>query len=68
VRRLKLRAGEATSHTVAPGRGMWLQVATGALRVGDVAVAQGDGVHTEDTGTVAITATADGEALLFDLK
>jgi hypothetical protein len=25
-------------------------------------------VHTEDTGTVAITATADGEALLFDLK
>jgi redox-sensitive bicupin YhaK (pirin superfamily) len=47
---------------------MWLQVATGALRVGDVAVAQGDGVHTEDTGTVAITATADGEALLFDLK
>jgi redox-sensitive bicupin YhaK (pirin superfamily) len=68
VRRLKLRAGEATSHTVAPGRGMWLQVATGALRVGDVAVAQGDGVHTEDTGTVAITATADGEALLVDLK
>jgi redox-sensitive bicupin YhaK (pirin superfamily) len=68
VRRLKLRAGESTAHTVAPGRAMWLQVATGALRVGDVAVAQGDGVHTEDTGTVAITATADGEALLFDLK
>ena len=68
VRRLKLRAGEATSHTVAPGRGMWLQVATGAQRVGDVALAQGDGVSTEDAGEVAITATADGEALLFDLK
>lgn len=68
VRRLKLRAGETTSHTVAPGRGMWLQAATGALRVGDVAVAQGDGVSTEDAGEVAITATADGEALLFDLK
>ena len=68
VRRLKLRAGEGTSHTVAPGRGMWIQVATGALRVGDVALAQGDGAHAEDAGTVAITATADGEALLFDLK
>lgn len=67
VRRLKLRAGEATAHTVAPGRGMWLQVATGALRVGDVALAQGDGACSEDAGTVAITATADGEALLFDL-
>ena len=64
----KLRAGEATAHTVAPGRGMWLQVATGALRVGDVALAQGDGASSEDAGTVAITATADGEALLFDLK
>jgi len=62
-----LRAGEATSHTVATGRGMWLQVATGALRVGDVALAQGDGASSEDAGTVAITATADGEALLFDL-
>lgn len=68
VRRLKLRAGEATAHTVAPGRGMWLQVATGALRVGDVALAQGDGACTDDAGEVAITATADGEALLFDLK
>ena len=68
VRRLKLRAGEATSHTVAPGRGMWLQVATGALRVGDVALTQGDGVHTEDAGALTIAATADGQALLFDLK
>jgi quercetin 2,3-dioxygenase len=68
VRRLKLRAGESTAHTVAPGRAMWLQVATGALRVGDVALAQGDGVCAEDAGEVAITATADGEALLFDLK
>jgi redox-sensitive bicupin YhaK (pirin superfamily) len=67
VRRLKLRAGEATAHEVAPGRAMWVQVATGALQVGGVAAAQGDGVHTEDAGRVAITATADGEALLFDL-
>jgi len=68
VRRLKLRAGESTAHTVAPGRGMWLQVATDALRVGDVALAQGGGAHTEDAGEVAITATADGKALLFDLR
>jgi redox-sensitive bicupin YhaK (pirin superfamily) len=68
VRRLKLRAGESTAHTVAPGRAMWLQVATGALRVGDVALTQGDGVHTEDAGALTIAATADGQALLFDLK
>jgi redox-sensitive bicupin YhaK (pirin superfamily) len=68
VRRLKLRAGQSTRHEVAPGRALWLQVVTGAFAVGGVAAAMGDGVQTEDAGALTIAATADGEALLFDLR
>jgi redox-sensitive bicupin YhaK (pirin superfamily) len=68
VRRLKLRAGQSTRHEVAPGRAMWVQVVTGALDVGGTALRAGDGAHTEDAGTATITATADADALLFDLK
>jgi redox-sensitive bicupin YhaK (pirin superfamily) len=68
VRRLKLRAGQSTRHEVAPGRAMWVQVVSGALDVGGATLRAGDGAHTEDAGAATITATADADALLFDLK
>ena len=68
VWRVLLKKGEKLDHVVAPGRGAWLQVAKGSAKVGDVALAQGDGASTDDAGTLAIAATADFEALLFDLK
>jgi redox-sensitive bicupin YhaK (pirin superfamily) len=67
VRRLRLPAGASTEHTVAAGRAMWVQLISGSLRVGDQVLAPGDGAHTEDSGSVTITAAASAEALLFDL-
>lgn len=67
VRRLVLPAGTSTRHTVASGRAMWVQLISGALRVGDREIAPGDGIHTEDTGEVRIAAATAAEALLFDL-
>jgi redox-sensitive bicupin YhaK (pirin superfamily) len=67
VRRLRLPAGGTATHTVAHGRGMWLQLISGSLRAGEHELRAGDGASTETAGTVTFTATAPVEALLFDL-
>lgn len=67
VRRLLLPKNGTTQHTNGAGRGTWLQLIRGSLRVGDTTLAAGDGASTEDAGSLTITATDDAEALLFDL-
>ena len=67
VRRLALPANASTTHTVGAGRGMWVQLISGSLQVGDQLLAPGDGVSTEDAGSLTITAKTPAEALLFDL-
>ena len=67
VYRIRLQPGERTTHELSPGRGAWLQVASGAATLNGVAVAAGDGASTESAGTLTIGGTSPGEALLFDL-
>jgi redox-sensitive bicupin YhaK (pirin superfamily) len=67
VRRLRLPAGATAVHTVAPGRGAWLQVIRGTLRAGADELRAGDGASTETAGTLTVTAADAVEALLFDL-
>jgi redox-sensitive bicupin YhaK (pirin superfamily) len=62
-----LGAGKTVRHVLRPGRGAWVQVARGAVRVGELALATGDAAATEDPGEIAITAAEDAEFLLFDL-
>lgn len=63
-----LAAGERVEHSLAKGRGAWIQVARGEVEVNGTTLAQGDGARIEDETSLAITAR-DGEAefLLFDL-
>lgn len=68
VYRIRLQPGQTVTHELAPGRGAWLQVATGALTFNGAALAIGDGASTEDAGTLTLTATEPTEALLFDLR
>lgn len=68
VYRIRLAAGQTVTHTLADGRGAWLQMASGALQLNDVALVTGDGASTEVAGTLTLTAREDTEALLFDLK
>ena len=68
VWRVRLQPGESITHELAAGRGAWLQVMRGAVKVGDSAVATGDAASTEEAGTLNISATEPAEALLFDLK
>jgi quercetin 2,3-dioxygenase len=68
IYRLRLQPGETVTHALKTGRGAWLQVAEGALALNGVALGTGDGASTEQPGTLTLTASAQTEALLFDLK
>ncbi len=67
VYRVRLKAGETVSHDLREGRGLWLQLISGSLTVGETALGAGDAVSTESAGSIQFTATEDSEALLFDL-
>ncbi|MBK1825492.1 pirin family protein [Haloferula rosea] len=68
VWKLQLGAGESTTHTLATGRGAWLQVIRGGVEINGERLEPGDALSTESPGTLEFTASADGlEALLFDL-
>ncbi len=67
VYRLRLRTGKEVEHALESGRGLWLQLITGAMILDGVALSAGDGASVEDAGVHNIAATADSEALLFDL-
>jgi quercetin 2,3-dioxygenase len=70
-----LPAGGAVTHTLAAGRGAWVQVVSGALTVNGVALSAGDGASLDlapdATGALTFAAAAgqpETEFLLFDLK
>jgi quercetin 2,3-dioxygenase len=68
VYRIRLNAGETTTHELSAGRGVWLQVMRGAVALGDTQLATGDAASTESAGLLALTSADSAEALLFDLK
>ncbi len=59
--------GQRVEHSLAEGRGAWLQVARGSVTVNGTAVNAGDGAAIENESTLAIVATEAAELLLFDL-
>ncbi|MCX6944387.1 MAG: pirin family protein [Opitutales bacterium] len=68
IYRLRLQPGDTATHELRPGRGAWLQVATGALQCNGLELAPGDGASTDAPGPLTFRATEPVEALLFDLK
>lgn len=67
VYRLRLQNGQSLPHAVRAGRGIWLQVMRGSLTLDGVDLQAGDGASREAVGAAEIRATANAEALLFDL-
>jgi hypothetical protein len=57
--------GERVTHTLAPGRKGWLQVARGDVTINGAELGQGDGAAIVDE--TELTIGGKGEALLFDL-
>jgi redox-sensitive bicupin YhaK (pirin superfamily) len=63
----KFDSGQTATHTLAESRQAWLQVARGMVSVNGVELKQGDGAGITKESSVAITARAPAEVLLFDL-
>ncbi|MGE3170999.1 MAG: pirin family protein [Planctomycetota bacterium] len=63
----RLGAGAAVEHALAEGRGAWVQVARGRVRLGELQLQQGDGAALEGEAAVRLTALEPAEVLVFDL-
>lgn len=68
IYRIKLKAGQQTTHDLKAGRSAWLQLARGAVTLNGVELNAGDAANAEDAGRLTINATKDAEAILFDLN
>ena len=67
VFRMRLKAGESASHALRSGRGAWLQVIKGSITLNGKHLEAGDAASVEQDDLLSLTASADSEALLFDL-
>jgi len=67
VYRVRLGQTPSVTHEVRAGRGAWFQLIKGTAQVNGVSLEPGDAVHTEDAGTLTLTADQEAEGLLFDL-
>ena len=64
---VKLPTSGEMTHTLAPTRAAWLQVMRGTLTLNGHTLTAGDGAAAENETALALHATAETEALLFDL-
>jgi quercetin 2,3-dioxygenase len=63
-----LDPGESLSHTLAPGRHAWVQVARGNLSINGESLGEGDGAAVRDECSLSFTGGPDAsEFLFFDL-
>lgn len=58
---------ERASLDIAPGRGVWLQVARGSVSVNGQRLNVGDGLSARDIGAIDISDGESAEVLVFDL-
>jgi quercetin 2,3-dioxygenase len=63
----RLDADGEVTHRLAPGRHAWVQVARGALTLGDHRLEHGDGAAVSGESSVTLRGQTDAEALVFDL-
>lgn len=63
----KFESGREVTKTIAPGRRAWLQVARGAITLGESELQAGDGAAMSGEETISFTASEESEVLLFDL-
>jgi redox-sensitive bicupin YhaK (pirin superfamily) len=62
-----LQPDHEVTHTLAPGRNAWLQVARGSVALNGKEMQQGDGAAISDEDRLTLTSREDSEILLFDL-
>lgn len=63
----KLNSTKTVEFTTKPGRHTWLQVVKGPVNVNGETLEVGDAISTSDEKSLKISATGEGEFMLFDL-
>ena len=62
-----LDKGKEVTHQLKKGRGAWVQVKNGQIKINDVLLKEGDGAAVEDEPLLRFAAQKGSEFLLFDL-
>lgn len=62
-----LAPGETVTHSLAPGRGAWVQGIGGEVEVDGTTLQAGDGASVEDAPSLTLVGRRPAELLLFDL-
>jgi len=62
-----LKGGEAVTHELQAGRGAWIQVARGSVKLNDKTLKAGDGASVATAGELKLEGVDDAEVLLFDM-
>ena len=63
----RLESGRSVEHSLATGRGAWLQIARGLVALNGTEMREGDGAAVENESRLHVEALTDAEILLFDL-
>jgi hypothetical protein len=64
---LCLDSGQPASHSLEPGRTMYVHVVSGAININGEQLNEGDGATVTETSELQFAGAENGEALVFDL-
>ncbi|PYS97120.1 MAG: quercetin 2,3-dioxygenase [Acidobacteria bacterium] len=64
----RLGSGQRLVRAIEPGRHAWVQVAAGAVTLGERSLRAGDGASVSGERSLALVGKEDAEVLVFDLK
>ncbi len=64
---LDLDVGQNYDYAITPGKLVWVHVAKGNVMLGDIVLAQGDGVAVRDEAHLQFIGKDKAEILIFDL-
>jgi redox-sensitive bicupin YhaK (pirin superfamily) len=63
-----LDTGKSLSHSIPPGRAIWVQAVSGKVSVNGIEIATGDAAAITDESQLVIEAKEDSHLLVFDLN
>ncbi len=63
-----LKEGKSVPYKINSGRGLWLQIVRGEIKLNGHTLRDGDGASVENVKEITLNASKNSEFLLFDLK
>lgn len=64
---LAIQPGKSVTHSIAPGRGVWLHVARGRVNAAGESLSGGDAIGVEGPVDLVVRGESESDVLIFDL-